>query len=330
MSKHEIIFDAFSKNLQIVASLFNFQFDEKFRSDSYICPLSFKIFAREELGTDFHDILTIEHAPPLSLRGKGICLTRKNSNSSAGSNIDHKLIDLIKVKEFNAGIRPLITTGYVDGVKWIVKLDLKNQSGPAFQFLTKKWHHGNQKTVENINSNGKFNVTWKVPKTNRTTEIALLKTAYLIAFSHIGYSLLFGLTTIVNQSYELIRQQIADPDSFIIRRIPYLDKGMEDIPNGVHLIYHPADCRSLFVVFELKIGEKPWKYGVFLPGPDDYGLKAYEEILRRISKKGVLFNFSGKQLPLLNIQIQDDVRYFYEFWIEINGNTTSTREELRQ
>lgn len=326
MGKHEKLFNVFSENLQLVASLFDFQFEEKFRSNSYVCPLSFKIFAKRDLGDDLPQILTIEHAPPESAGGRGICLTSKKSNSYAGGKLDHKLIDLIKIKEYNAGIKPLVTTGYVDGVKWNMKLDLKRQNKPAFQFLTKNWHNGNQRIVDSIKANGTFNVTWTVPKISRTTGISLLKTAYIIAFSQIGYSLLFGLKTVVNQSYELLRQQIAEPDLDIINDVPYLDKGIDDVPNGVHVVYEPVDCRSLFIIFELKSVSQAWKYGVFLPGPDEYGLKAYTEILRRTSNKNVPFNFKGKQIPRLNIRVLDEVRYFYELWTELNGEAVASQK----
>ena len=54
----------------------------------YVCPICAKGYDRHQLeaGT-----LTLEHVPPKSLGGKGIVLTCKNCNSTAGHSVDAAL-----------------------------------------------------------------------------------------------------------------------------------------------------------------------------------------------------------------------------------------------
>jgi hypothetical protein len=54
--------------------------------DVYGCPLCLRGFSKDEVEAD--GMLSDEHAPPESLGGEVVCLTCRDCNSSAGSQLD--------------------------------------------------------------------------------------------------------------------------------------------------------------------------------------------------------------------------------------------------
>ena len=56
--------------------------------DKYVCPLCRDSFDRSQIATD----LTVEHAPPSSIGGRGIALTCRACNSRSGSQLDAELL----------------------------------------------------------------------------------------------------------------------------------------------------------------------------------------------------------------------------------------------
>ncbi|WP_321297303.1 hypothetical protein [Marinifilum fragile] len=318
MKKSEIIYKVFSENLHNVCKVLKFKFDEEYRDEGYICPLSFKIHSRTGLSNEYDDQLTIEHIPPESLNGKGLCLTNKISNSQAGHSLDLALQNHINQREFNERISSLKTKVYIENVKMTGELDFTDKNNPKFNFSTKKWHEGNKRAVNKINEEGKFKVRFSFLKDNWKTQVSFLRTAYLFAFSHLGYSLLFGATKVVNPNYDLIRQQVLAPEKKIVNDIIILNKDLEGISLGVNIVHEPYECRSLLVVFELETVNKKWRYGVFLPGPDDYGFKAIEKIKENF-ENNLKFNFKFTHIPKLDIKSLSDSQFYYNSWEKING-----------
>jgi hypothetical protein len=197
-------------------------------------------------------------------------------------------------------------------------LDFTKKSEPLIKLLHKKKHQGNERVKGHIVSQKKFHVKFSIQKDNRKTLISFLRTAYLIAFSQIGYALIFGATKLVNPSFELIRQQIQNPEEILIDEIIVINKLLENVNVGLHIIYEPREMRSLFVVFNMIVTEREWKYGVFLPGPDDYGFKALKNIRTSLQENKTI-NFKSCSVSCLDITNPNDSRSYYKLWIEKNG-----------
>ena len=318
MKTNEILFDKFSKNLQNICTTLKIELEDKFQKGAYICPLSFKIHTKEGLSNEYEDQLTVEHIPPESLNGKGLCLTNRILNSKSGHSLDLAMQNHIQLREFNEGVSVLKTKVYLDNVVMDGNLDFTIKDKPLFKFTYKSRHQGNGRVEEKILSKEKVNLKMTIPRDNRNTSVSFLRTAYLYAFANLGYSLLFGVTKITNQNFDLIRQQIINPEDIIIKDIVVLNRNLDDLPLGLSIVYEPKEFRSLLVVFEIKTDSKNWRYAVFLPGPDDYGFNAINNIKTHLRiHEGVNFQYST--LPKIDITNRNESNQYYISWNKLNG-----------
>lgn len=315
MKKAEIIFSKFSKNLQNICSYWDFELEEKFQKESYICPLSFKIFSKDGLSSEYEDQLTIEHIPPESLRGKALCLTNRISNSKSGQTLDHAILNHIKNREFKEGISGIELKVFIENVKMDGYFDFTNKEQPKFNFYYKKKHQGHERVLAKMVTDQTFNLKFTVAQDNRKALISFIRIAYLYAFSHLGYSLIFGATKLLNPNFDLIRDQINNPEETIIKDIVLIDKNLNDIDSGLYIIYEPKEYRSLFVVFNLNTVSREWKYGVFLPGADDFGFEAIANIKRALAEYEKI-DFKYHAIPILDLTNLYESVYYYKYWQE--------------
>ncbi len=317
MKTNEVLFDKFSKNLQNICKTLKFELEDKFQNEAYICPLSFKIHTKDGLSNEYEDQLTIEHIPPESLNGKGLCLTNRILNSKAGHSLDLDMQNHIMLREFHEGVSSLKTKVYLDNVKMDVCIDFTVKDKPLFKFTYKSRHQGIERVEKKIISKEKVNLEMTLPKDNRNTSISFLRTAYLYAFANLGYSLLFGVTKLVNQNFNLIRKQINNPMDIIIKDIVLLNKNLDDLPLGLSIVYEPKEFRSLLVVLEIKTDIKNWRYAMFLPGPDDYGFTAINNIKTHFSKHERI-NFQYSTLSKIDITDSNESNQYYKRWEKLN------------
>jgi len=318
MKRNEILFNKFSSNLRIIKEVLGIEFEDKYKDEAYICPLSLNIHTREGLSSKFQDQLTVEHVPPESLKGKAICLTNKSANSQSGYSLDISLLKHINLRDFKEGLAPYNLNAYFDDVKVKSSIDLRNPDKPAFRFDTSQRHLGNVRIERKLKDKEPFKLSFKVLKDDSNCRIAILRTAYLYAFGHLGYSLLFGMTKVINQNYELIRSQISQPDKEIIKDIISFRKNIPKTQVGVNIIYEPNEFRSIFVVFEVETATSNWRYGVFLPGPDDYGFTATNLLKDRLAKGGSI-TFKSFNIPRVDLTSRASCLEYYRKWEEFNG-----------
>lgn len=318
MKISEILFDKFSKNLQNICAILELELEEKFQLEAYICPISFLIYTKDGLSSKHDDQLTLEHVPPESLNGKALCLTNRISNSTSGHTLDIALLNHVKHRGFKEGVTALETKVYIENVKMDGFIDLTNKEKPQFNFYYKKRHQGNERVKEKMLSEKAINLKFSISQDNRATLISFLRIAYLYAFGHLGYSLIFGVTMPVNPNFDLIRQQINNPEENIIRDIILIDKDLDAFQTGVNIIHAPPEFRSIFVVFDVITTSKEWRYGIFLPGPDDFGFKAIKNIKDALnSDKRIEFVYH--KVPRLNLTELNGSKYYYDFWCKNNG-----------
>jgi hypothetical protein len=252
------------------------------------------------------------------LKGKAICLTNKSANCQSGSSLDLSLLKHINLRDFKEGLAPYNLNAYLDDVKVRSSIDLKDPEKPSFRFDTSKRHLGNERIERKLKEREPFKLTFKVLKDDSNYRIAILRTAYLYAFGHLGYSLLFGMTKVINQNYELIRSQIFQPEKELIMDIISFQKNIPKTQVGVNIIYEPNEFRSIFVVFEVGTATSTWRYGVFLPGPDDYGFTAISLLKERIKQEGSI-TFKSFNIPRIDLTSRVSCLEYYRKWEEFNG-----------
>ncbi len=311
------LFNKFSTNLVHVQNHLRFKFQEKFHNQSiYVCPLSFKIFTREGLDNSFDDQLTAEHAPPESLNGKTVALTTKLLNNESGHSQDIKLLNYIKTKEFAEGCSPIETKFKINN-DFSLKGSIAKKEHLEFVITTKNFHEGAKRFMELFDSQKLFNVNFSLPNL-RGCELTFLRTAYILAFSQLGYSYLFGGSHYINPNSEIIRKQLFYPDKKIIPFIPIIKEDFPDEFLGTNIISYPNELKSLLVIFDLKVDKKNHRYGVILPGPDAHGFKAYKWFSEFDKNKKITFDAHLITDSLDLTTLEGSIR-FLKAWEAFNG-----------
>lgn len=276
-------------------------------ADAYICPLCLHTYA---IG---NTELTLEHVPPESVGGKPILVTCKACNSNYGSDIDVCLMNELEiVHNFNnldtvpqktrlafngIEINAQTTFSKTDGFKFMISPDNNNPiEFEGFMMEAKKAKEGYEiKVVANI--------------TNRKRDydlanIALLKSAYLMAFHELGYMY------VLNANTNIIRDQLQNPKKNVIGNSFVIDSkndALENLSNGVYYA-QLNNIGCVIVIMELKLRQSEIKHRktVVLPHPKDSHGKIYFELSQRIGKiVNVRILNSVSHLPVTSVKVDE-------------------------
>lgn len=304
-------FEKYSKNLEYVSTHEYAESLPQF-SNQYLCPICMCTFPKESLDIKNANSLTLEDVPPKSLGGKPVLLTCHSCNSRCGHEIDNHLLSLIREIDFksflpNSSQKTSISILDKSTVNGIVKV---NQEGKLIIDVRSEW--SNPKDIDNQNKNlykritrysplfrpGKRDefetnpLTIKFPNNanKRRAEIALLKTAYLYAFS------VFGNGFLINPNLRPIQEQIRKPDELILKKPFWINYTFPDIAEGINLVKSPSHLRCFLIIFTLQSSSSRRQISVMLPGTSSPGFDIYNN-----------FEESLKQKPdneALNIELQ--------------------------
>ncbi|MEO1053717.1 MAG: hypothetical protein AAFX87_23980 [Bacteroidota bacterium] len=298
------------------------RFTEYDLTDSYICPLSFRIFSRNGLSPVYEDQLTAEHAPPKALGGRKVALTTQLLNNTSGHTHDIRLLNYINHLEFRKGKSAIKTKFKIDN-QISLSGRIYKKGYLEFDLSSEKVHLGIQKAMDLMRTQSSVNFRFSLPNL-KSIELAFLRTAYLIAFSELGYSFIFGGTNYINQNCEVIRKQLLEPRSSVISDIIVLRDLFSDEFLGVNIIHEPEPLRSVLVVFDLKTDNEVHRFGVILPGPDEYGFHANKYFKENIGTKHTI-NFKAYTFPNgIDLTEPSDSMLFLKVWKELNGFTKQT------
>jgi hypothetical protein len=116
-------------------------------------------------------------------------------------------------------------------------------------------------------------------KINRP-QVALIRIAYLLAFSQFGYGFLMNANLIP------VRNQIQNSNEKLLPSWGLLRAEFPDSMVGVSIVRKPEALRSFLVVFDLRTDAEQARHGVLLPGPTEPGLRVYNELARLMREKG--------------------------------------------
>ena len=292
------IFNLFSQNLEWVKKHPSIKFHPDF-SNGCICPLCFDVFFEKDLQTTIKNYLTLEDIPPASLGGKPLALTCKNCNSRSGHELDaHLLKSLVETDSqmflpnskmnvtFDLGGNKINGGIQVDN-KGTVRLDLYSKhSNPkeAKQFIKEMFPPKTlynplfytEKLFEDEYQSPTFKIKFKQTSNERRAEIALLRIAYLLAYSTLGNGFL------INSNLYKVREQILNPDKEVFPRVFWLKYDFPKENEGVNIISLPKELRSFLVIFNLKTKSQTRQFGIVLPGPSTPGIDVYDFITNQL------------------------------------------------
>lgn len=191
------MFNRYARNLKIVRSKLEFEISGNSEdSGVFICPLSLKVFTEDGLDSKYADQLTVEHVLPRSLGGRGITLTNKISNSQAGHTLDANLLAYLLHHDFNSG-NGSIPVRYKFDDKITINGEIKRGRNLSLNFRPKEMHQGALRVIDLLKSPKELSISFSFVKP-KDPSVALLRIAYLLAFSTLGYSFLFGATKYLN------------------------------------------------------------------------------------------------------------------------------------
>ena len=276
-------------------------------ADAYICPLCLKAYA---IGSTE---LTLEHVPPESVGGKPILITCKACNSNRGADIDvcltneleitHNLthLDTIPQKSriaFNgAEINAQTTFSKAEGFTFMIS---PNNNNPIeFEKFM----------MEARKAKDEYEIKLAANITNRKRDydlanIALLKSAYLMAFQKLGYMY------VLNANTNIIRDQIQNPKKNVIGNAFIIDiknDVLENLSNGVYYA-QLNNIGSIIVIMELKLQQSEIKHRktIVLPHPKDSHGQIYSELSQRIGNSvNVRILGPVSPLPVTSVKVNE-------------------------
>jgi hypothetical protein len=266
--KRKRIFDRYSSQLhglQIQSLLPKKHQHLKFVK-TYVCPVCLTHFSPKDLETHLSNFLTLEDAPQKSLGGKANTLTCKRCNNTCGREIDFHLVERMfeqdrrKFLPNTKGQGKFILNGEVVQGEYSV-----DENGKITVTHSKKNNHP-EKLESYIDNTGKGSIVTLEHKPSRVDtkrlEIALLKTAYILAFEKFGYSIM------LDECFDIVRQQLLHPDEEIYPEGFWTKQQIfTEQHEGVHLI-ETKGYFGLFCVFALKTPSSIKRFGVYLPLPE--------------------------------------------------------------
>lgn len=278
------MFDAYKSHLNLIQELIITD-----RTDEYICPICMRGYEKKNLAK-----LSLEDAPQQALGGRKIAITCRDCNNTCGHSIDNHLYNMLEYIErshFLIGTDHRIKIMDLDKEKPInATLEIKGKDD--LKMLISENNNNPYSLKERLNKlvDGKEIMIQNEPlKVNvRRASAAIIKNAYIILFAKFGYSFM------LDKQYDKIREQIMNPEPYI------LPDGLWTMQKNLDLfdnVYLSGDnhYRGFFIAYTV-MRRQLYRFLVFIPTPLVY----YEEaaaIFRNIER--------GDRLSLMRINNTD-------------------------
>lgn len=266
--KRKRIFDKYSSQLhglQIQGLLPSKHEHLKFVK-TYLCPVCLTHFSTNDLEINLSNFLTLEDAPQKSLGGKANTLTCKQCNNTCGREIDFHLVE----RMFEQDRRKFLPNTKGKGKFVIDGKEVQGEfsvdgNGKITVIHSKKNNHPGK--LENyIDNTDKGSIVTIEHKPSRVDvnrlEIALLKTAYILAFEKFGYSI------ILDECFDIVREQLLNPDKELYPQGFWTKQQIFTEQHEGVLLIETEGYFGLFCVFALKTPSVTKRFGVYLPLPN--------------------------------------------------------------
>lgn len=315
------IFDKFSTHLNDMRKEGKLVGIELKYENTYICPICLNQFSEADLVANSKNMLTLEDSPPDSLGGKKVALTCRDCNSRCGHDLDFHLQEAIlelDSKEHlpHSSQKATIT---VDGIpiqgevkvtetSMEITLSEKNNNPIVVQEHLKKVAPDKVATVE--------------PRPSRVNplkfDVALLKSAYILAFAKFGYNLF------LNPCYDIVREQLKNPETRIYPEGFWTKQRFAEEHEGVYFILDEG-FQAIFIILPVKTKSTTRRFGVALPMPN----VPIEEVVSKLKEQEAGFslkldNMGGGDIDYLTNK--EAINKMNE-WISKIGEDVTTANE---
>lgn len=276
--------------------------------DAFICPICLRPFAIDSI-----DTLTLEHVPPASVGGKPILVTCKECNNNLGADIDVCLMNELEILHNinHLDIIPQKSKISFGGVEINAQTTYSNSSG--FKFMISPQNNNpidfESFLTEIKNAKDGYDFKLVVNITNRKryinlANIALLKSAYLLAFYRLGYMY------VLNANLDIVRNQILNPKKGILKKYPFIIADEKSIPSDLSQDVYYAKVNNIVcivVILDLQYQKSNNKHkrAVILPHPKDSFCKVYSELPLDIISVTILNSVSP--LPVSSVRVDEKI-----------------------
>lgn len=212
-----------------------------FKRGNTHCPICLAAFSESEVRAG--EVVTLEHAPQKSVGGKPACLTCADCNSSKAKGVDQALADYDRARD--QGGYPIIVER--DG-KQLYKVH------PKYYDIGKDEIRIRTRRDVVGESLGPFTLRQTEPHPD-AIRLGLLKSAYLMVFSLLGYPV--GYRYALGEAVSSIRKQLFFPEKELVRPLVVFTDGSPNphLPHDAVLLVVEHQC------WAVKIGTNL----VFLP-----------------------------------------------------------------
>ncbi len=262
--KRKKIFDKFSTHLSELKKEGKLAGIELKHDSTYICPICSNQFSNADLKAESTNMLTSEDSPPDCLGGKKVALTCKDCNNRCGHDLDFHLqeaiLELDSRELLPHSTRKAAIT--VDGETVHGEIRV-TETSMEISFSEKS----NNPTVvkEHLKNIVPNKIATVEPKPSRVDplkfEVALLKSAYILAFAKFGYNLF------LDPCYEIVREQLKNPHARIYPEGFWTKQQFTKEQEGVHFILDEG-YQAIFVILPLVTKSTIRRFGVALPLPN--------------------------------------------------------------
>ena len=226
--------------------------------NDYICPICLRKFSKEQISA-----LSLEDAPQDSLGGHKIAITCKDCNNSCGYDVDIHLVNFLKrldeIDFIEGSTRRIVIPDNGKKINAILEVGINKE----LKVILPQKINNPQWLQEHINNIKKGDVidikNQRVDIDMKKASTAILKNAYIILFSHFGYSFL------LDNHYDRIREQIKNPSRYIIPDL--WAKQPINMQDGIYLS-NDNRHRGFFIIFtcQYKTARKH-HFCCFIPTP---------------------------------------------------------------
>jgi hypothetical protein len=332
MSKRQIeqYFDRYSQNWGAVRRAPQITVKAELDIDDiFICPLCYNgYFTRESLK---HELLSLEHVPPKALGGTIRTLTCKDCNSQHGTELDSHLVKKTDLVAAFSGQSPTAVTAQItiNSVTLPVNFFPLRDGGirifPAEPVIRNNKQQIDAFTEQFTSRSTNFKISYKIPN-ERHANLAVLRAAYLWAFSAFGYGFL------INPHLLAIREQLKNPSELILPTSGVFTFDFPDKAVGLNIITSPAELRSFLVVFDVQSKNSgPIRYGTVLPGRSAPGLNIYQWLSQQEKKliKMEITNILSEPIFALNDYPLESLHLWHDFIAEAECYVPNHRKTRR-
>jgi len=290
--------------------------------DIVMCPQCFKLITRDSL-EDAASEFSLEHVPPEALGGRIRTFTCRECNSSSGHDLDSHLLNWLQLRDFlHAKPGSAVDARVTIADKAQLTAELVYTQDGILQILADP-NRTNPEQLDRANrlmrqGPPEINLTFSGRKGRgaklRRPEAALLRIAYLYAFSVFGYGFL------INAGSQAVRSQFRNPEDKILPAwgISQHDTLPEEVL-GINIVTSPAELRSYAVVFDLLYDSNQLRYSVLIPGPTAPSTGIYRYLAARADDPSPI------QMKLVPISLEYDyigeasaAFAFHDYWKHYN------------